>query len=120
EHDAEEAEPGPARMSRVQLIGPAPQSKAERLAVERVEVAADEIARGVTSEGVARKEHDVRDHDQRPETDAEPAAEAQRRDRVEPQDREHRDREVERVAVKVLKVEWEAGLAAILRARIGH
>ena len=60
----------------------------------------------------------VRDHDHRPEADPEVTIEVEREDRIPPEEREHDDREVERVAVDVLEDEREPRLAAVFRARV--
>ena len=70
--------------------------------MEGVEVAADEIARGVAAERVPAEQQDVDEHDQRAEPDAETPVEVEGKEHVPPEDREHRDREIEGVAVQVL------------------
>src|SRR5205807_10063730 len=78
EADDDQTRPGPARVSRVQPVGPAPEAIAERLAVEAVEVAADEIAQRMAARGVAREQDDVRQHQHGPEPDPEAPAEIER------------------------------------------
>src|SRR5207249_7306321 len=117
--DDDEARPGPARVPRVQGIGPAPQAEPERLAVEGIEVPTDEIPQGVAARRVPRQEDHVREHEDRAEPDAEVAVEVEREKYVPPQEDEERRREDERVPVRVWDEEREARLAGVARVRVG-
>src|SRR5206468_5639818 len=114
--DRDQAGPRPAQVMDVQpgraLPGPVAQEGAAA-AGEAVHLAADHVAEGVARQRVTGQQGDVEEHQRPDDPDPPDPLLAKREERVEPQEEEWDERQVQEVAVDVLENEREGGFEAV-------